>query len=490
MTSRSQWDETIKAVQGMGYPQNPAAPPAPKPNSFGDAAAVMGNPGTVQPRSTFGSMAAQAAQAQPGGARPPAPPSFGYQDNNESVGRDIKDAWGRGNYGEAAGKTVAGTVGFFTTPGIDLAVRGGGAALQGVGNFARGVFGMDAAPAQSGAATAAPKPPATTYTNPADQRLAAGTQAAPMGLAAAALASSPAASPATPANQVMPGVFNHGRGQYSDQAGGMGMPSSFTGQPNQQNLNAAQRLSDSQSLAARAMQQQAQQPGFSGVIGQQGGNGNMWSRTPEQQRRDAEVQASSIHRPTAARGFNTLKALDAESLEGVRGANALAQEAMRGQSGLAQEALRQDGGLQREGMQQGGANQRSMMTAMLEQQKINQAGETAGYSNRAAAQTEALRNTLLNPESTPEQRKQAQSALMALQGKDARGEWGLQVTPSTKNMDGSTTQGSVYRYNRATGEVERVDGSPNNVAPYADGQELRGKDGKIYVVRNGQPALK
>lgn len=27
-------------------------------------------------------------------------------------------------------------------------------------------------------------------------------------------------------------------------------------------------------------------------------------------------------------------------------------------------------------------------------------------------------------------------------------------------------------------------------APYQDGQELRGKDGKIYIVKNGQPILK
>jgi hypothetical protein len=29
----------------------------------------------------------------------------------------------------------------------------------------------------------------------------------------------------------MEGVYNHGRGQYSDQASGMGFPAGFTGKP-------------------------------------------------------------------------------------------------------------------------------------------------------------------------------------------------------------------------------------------------------------------
>lgn len=486
MASRSQWDETIKAVQGMGYPQNPAAPPAPRPNSFGDAAAAMGNPGTVQPRSTFGSMAAQAATpaapvapAVPA-ARSVSPSGLYFQDR----GQELKDQVGQGQYAQALGtaaRTAVQGAGMYaleagdklTSPWLDAAR-----------SFGRGVAGApaNAAPARP----APPAPAAPAAPNPTDQRLAAGTQAAPMGLAASALESPPAApaaptAPATPSNQVMPGVFNHGRGQYSDQAGGMGMPSSFTGQPTQQSLNAAQRLSDSQGLAARAMQQQAQQPGFSGVIGQQGGNGNMWGRTPDQQRRDAEVQASSIHRPTAERGSLALRALDMQDVEGVRGANALAQEGLRGRSSLAQEALRQDGGLQREGMQQAGASQRSMVQAMLEQQKINQAGETAGYANRAAAQTEQLRNTLLNPQSTPEQRKQAQSALLALQGKQENADAYL-VVPGGQQID--QVSGRAYNtpssvFNRQTGQWVQQPGQ---------GEAPQYEVGKVYTNAKGERA--
>ena len=77
----------------------------------------------------------------------------------------------------------------------------------------------------------------------------------------------------------------------------------------------------------------------------------------------------------------------------------------------------------------------------------------------AAARDEAsLRRTLTDPAATAQQRQQAQSALLALQGKTAAGEWGVQVTPTTKNADGSTTEGSVLRFNKQTGDVQRVDG--------------------------------
>lgn len=40
------------------------------------------------------------------------------------------------------------------------------------------------------------------------------------------------------------------------------------------------------------------------------------------------------------------------------------------------------------------------------------------------------------------------------------------------------------------GISDKGDGKVNSAAPYADGTELRGRDGKTYVVTNGQPVLK
>lgn len=62
----------------------------------------------------------------------------------------------------------------------------------------------------------------------------------------------PAEKPAPQANapqEVSPGVYRHGRGQYSDRAGGMGFSPGFTGKPSAQNDAAAE------ALAARSQQE-------------------------------------------------------------------------------------------------------------------------------------------------------------------------------------------------------------------------------------------
>lgn len=40
---------------------------------------------------------------------------------------------------------------------------------------------------------------------------------------------------------------------------------------------------------------------------------------------------------------------------------------------------------------------------------------------------------------------------------DENSDWRLQVTPTTRAADGTTTAGSIYRYNQRTGDVQRVD---------------------------------
>lgn len=46
--------------------------------------------------------------------------------------------------------------------------------------------------------------------------------------------------------------------------------------------------------------------------------------------------------------------------------------------------------------------------------------------------------------------------LRELEGTALPDRWNLKVTPTTKNVDGSTTMGSVVRYNETTGQVEQV----------------------------------
>ena len=70
----------------------------------------------------------------------------------------------------------------------------------------------------------------------------------------------PADTPSTTGQQVMPGVYQHGRGQYSDNAQGMGFAPGFTGKPSAQNMAAADAL-DARSQADSMARLQAR--GFS-----------------------------------------------------------------------------------------------------------------------------------------------------------------------------------------------------------------------------------
>ncbi len=56
---------------------------------------------------------------------------------------------------------------------------------------------------------------------------------------------------------------------------------------------------------------------------------------------------------------------------------------------------------------------------------------------------------------TPEAKAAIAQQIRDLSGKQAA-DWAVQVTPATKNADGSTTAGSMVRYNKATSEVPPV----------------------------------
>ena len=103
------------------------------------------------------------------------------------------------------------------------------------------------------------------------------------------------------------------------------------------------------------------QPGFTGQIGQASGNGNMWSRTPEQQRRDAEVSASSIHRPTAARGRAALAAMDVQDLQQVRNQGEMAVAGLQGRNALSRTMLENQGAMDRQALQTAGTVQAAQL---------------------------------------------------------------------------------------------------------------------------------
>jgi len=119
-------------------------------------------------------------------------------------------------------------------------------------------------------------------------------------------------------------------------------------------------------------------------------------------------------------------------------------------------------GLQREGMQQTGATQRASLGFQTAQQRLAMDKETQGFANRAAGQSEQLRNTLLDPNATPEQRSKAQQSLMALQGKERGPRWKTSVVPGGVDALGNKLPGYGLLTDEASGESKII--QPGQVA--------------------------
>jgi len=122
------------------------------------------------------------------------------------------------------------------------------------------------------------------------------------------------------------------------------------------------------------------------------------------------------------------------------------------------------------------------------QAQIGRSAELQGMIKRAAAEQDAGKRQALI------------ETILAAQGKDMKGEkeWTVFAGGQDAIDDGMGGKKTVDRppvaFNHRTQQVIRLDGSSagNTVpgsAPYSDGTRLQGKDGKMYVVRNGAPVL-
>lgn len=70
-------------------------------------------------------------------------------------------------------------------------------------------------------------------------------------------------------------------------------------------------------------------------------------------------------------------------------------------------------------MQQRGSNFRGGLHALLDPQRIDQAGVTAGYANRAAGQAEQIRDRVMN-ETDPAKRRALTDTMMAMEARPFR----------------------------------------------------------------------
>lgn len=125
---------------------------------------------------------------------------------------------------------------------------------------------------------------------------------------------------------------------------------------------------------------------------------------------------------------------------------------------------------------------------------LQRRGQDLNYGAQMAQQGLAARGQELNA-ARDNARLGIDAGRFGLESEEARrkaaegnADWRLQVTPATRAADGTTTAGSIYRYNQRTGQTERVDGGGNQPG-IPPGMTVIGRtpDGRtVYRDQNGR----
>ena len=389
-----------------------------------------------------------------------------------------------------------------------MTARGASAAWDGIKGFGRGLFGIEAQaadpptpaagqlPAKAPNAAAAPAAkPATASPSATDTSLDAGTQTAPASMPNPAPAPTP---DAFAGKQIMPGVYQHGRGQYSDNPAGMGFAPAkeataglSAAVPMADRMAAIQRetqlLRDIGQLRQQAMDANSGMPGGGRAFVLGSSPSSLFSRTPEQQMRDAEVQASSIHKPTAARGQAALKRLSDEQMAAARDASQMQRDQMRAENDMALETMRERGAMARNDannairMADIQARGLDAQTARaLDARRLGLDEQVKGFDIRAAKRLDDLRNSYLSAKTDAERAKIAKE-LRDLSGK---GDGSLK--------DNFMVVGGGQEWDAQAGVMRNV---PQRLIDLRTGQEVgtggqgaqqqKFEVGKVYVDANG-----
>ncbi|GEM_PF-936420 len=431
----------------------------------------------------------------PLGGYPKAPTPDGSQSNpmNTELGRNVS------NLANAAPGALGGSA--------RAIARTGGAISGALNSGLNAPRALAGGAGIAGGAAASTPAAASTGVNPVPSTAPAATSTSPQ---ATPPAGSPMGPPSSAAPQeVQPGIFRQGN-SFGDSAQSAALGAQPRGLPSRQNDLAAQNLA-AQSTArgfTPGQRTEVEQPrlGFPGfrtpTIAH---SGNDWQARKDLQ--NLETGASSImNRPEfAAAGMARFRGGGAQSgpppavaayQAALQTDSALRQaqpgldaETMRQNAGLMREDMQQSGGVQREAMQQAGETGRTGMRLGIEQQRLQGEAEARGFKTRAQRQEEQLRNTLLDPNATPQQKQQAQQSMRAIRGDADPSPWKVTVTPAVKNADGSTSQGSIIRHNSVTGEVQQVEGGGGQTPKVATqaqfdalpkGATYIGEDGRTY----------
>lgn len=293
-----------------------------------------------------------------------------YNQSGEAIG----DLLNQGRYGAAAGETARAALAYVPALADDViggAVRAVGPGIVDAGKQFLGMNG-DAPAAPGAPANVSPPQASVNGAQPAASP-AATPQPSQADIARFADVGAPAPTPATPApvggQEIMPGVFSHGRGQYSDNAAGMGFASGFTGQPSEQNIAAADALAarSRQESANRVLTDQAaQQPqGFQAPVVRS--SLNDWQIRNNLRNLETSAKYGPLGMPARLVARMGAKTPEAQAYLAARQADLKAQ-GLQPEADLA--TMRENAGLQRTGMEQAGANQRAAYENALGQDRL------------------------------------------------------------------------------------------------------------------------
>lgn len=241
--------------------------------------------------------------------------------------------------------------------------------------------------------------------------------------------------------QVAPGIYRTGNSYAGTGEAAVSLNGEPRGTPSARNMAAADQLAANQqmdSISRVATSGNVPQSPPQGLIGRITAthSGNDWTAREmlRRQKMDANSLIHQSHWAKKGSGQAAQKAYG-EALQADYAAMT------GGQTGADVEVMRQNASLQREGIQQAGADRREGRRSLIDAARLGMEQETQGFANRAAGQQEQLRNTLLDPKATPEQRAMAQRSLAALAGKTAADRMQTVTLPDTTNDMGQVVRG-------------------------------------------------
>lgn len=165
------------------------------------------------------------------------------------------------------------------------------------------------------------------------------------------------------------------------------------------------------------------------------------------------------------------------------GADAGSVARTQNEGSSARERMQQTGATERAQAQEAGINARFGRTQGLAQQKFGMEQEAKGFTIRAAAQQEQLRNVWLDPNATQEQKDAARKSMQLLS--DPSEQWKAIATSGGKDELGNTLPGGALLYNPATGESRPAGGQQQSAAQPLPQDPSKRKAGDVYTAPNG-----